>query len=568
VGRTSNHRINTFSITAAIMLAVLASTANAGSAPQSTLVRDYLSGVIDRDTYYLHLMQSVLQPEALPDKYASSFDVRCGTHVLSDVASNLETLSPELQAMYQVLDTRPTTQFQLVSADSLFRLHYDTLSGQQTPPVPTEDLDSNQIPDFIENMASYADSAWRQIVTGYGYHRPPSDGTLGGDSLYDLYFDQFQFYGVTNADNPGPEPWDDFSSHIVLNRAFDIFPPNQDPEGNQKGSMKVAIAHELYHAVQFYYDAYLNDWWMEQTAVWMEDEVFPGIHDNYNYFDEFWPVPQVSLLEEDDYWHMYGAFVWPKYLSQAHGNGLIMAILKGMATPSSSLLNVFSDTLGEYGTDFHHEFREFLYWNYMTGARDDGFHYEDGVDYPGIEILKTHTVLPSLNNNSLAAPYNLGSNYIEAVNDSGYVGILAFKLDTAYAASWELAYITCDSAGNNDYGFRTLSGSGVGTLYIGSFQDYDRVVLIPFVKGTSPAGPYGYTYSLYFRPMGDADQSETVDIDDAIWIISYIFTGGPASSPYIAMDADCNGGVDIDDVVYIITYIFASGPPPCGEGFD
>ena len=29
-------------------------------------------------------------------------------------------------------------------------------------------------------------------------------------------------------------------------------------------------------------------------------------------------------------------------------------------------------------------------------------------------------------------------------------------------------------------------------------------------------------------------------------------------------DANCSGAVDIDDVVYVITYIFSGGPPPCG----
>jgi hypothetical protein len=28
-------------------------------------------------------------------------------------------------------------------------------------------------------------------------------------------------------------------------------------------------------------------------------------------------------------------------------------------------------------------------------------------------------------------------------------------------------------------------------------------------------------------------------------------------------DADCSGGVDIDDVVYLIAYIFSGGNDPC-----
>jgi hypothetical protein len=70
---------------------------------------------------------------------------------------------------------------------------------------------------------------------------------------------------------------------------------------------------------------------------------------------------------------------------------------------------------------------------------------------------------------------------------------------------------------------------------------------------------------------GDANSSggdPAVDIDDVVYLINYIFAGGPAPLPIEAGDADCSGGdpsVDIDDVVYLINYIFAGGPEPCAE---
>jgi hypothetical protein len=62
---------------------------------------------------------------------------------------------------------------------------------------------------------------------------------------------------------------------------------------------------------------------------------------------------------------------------------------------------------------------------------------------------------------------------------------------------------------------------------------------------------------------GDSDGSGAVDIDDVVYLISYIFGGGPAPEPLESGDGDCSGGVDIDDVVYLITYIFSAGPSPC-----
>ncbi len=62
---------------------------------------------------------------------------------------------------------------------------------------------------------------------------------------------------------------------------------------------------------------------------------------------------------------------------------------------------------------------------------------------------------------------------------------------------------------------------------------------------------------------GDPDGSKQTDIDDVVYLIEYIFGGGPAPVPYLFTgDADCSGDVDIDDVVFLIDYIFGGGPDP------
>jgi len=67
---------------------------------------------------------------------------------------------------------------------------------------------------------------------------------------------------------------------------------------------------------------------------------------------------------------------------------------------------------------------------------------------------------------------------------------------------------------------------------------------------------------------GDADGSGAVDIDDAVYLIQYIFAGGPAPVPIESGDSDCSGDVDIDDVVYLINYIFGGGNTPCDTNGD
>ncbi len=62
---------------------------------------------------------------------------------------------------------------------------------------------------------------------------------------------------------------------------------------------------------------------------------------------------------------------------------------------------------------------------------------------------------------------------------------------------------------------------------------------------------------------GDADNSGSISISDAVFLINYIFAGGLAPCPLRNGDADCSGAVNISDAVYLINYIFAGGPAPC-----
>jgi parallel beta-helix repeat protein len=67
---------------------------------------------------------------------------------------------------------------------------------------------------------------------------------------------------------------------------------------------------------------------------------------------------------------------------------------------------------------------------------------------------------------------------------------------------------------------------------------------------------------------GDANGDATSNITDAVYLISYIFAGGPEPFPYAAGDSNCDGTVNITDAVYLITYIFSGGPPPCDPDDD
>jgi hypothetical protein len=61
---------------------------------------------------------------------------------------------------------------------------------------------------------------------------------------------------------------------------------------------------------------------------------------------------------------------------------------------------------------------------------------------------------------------------------------------------------------------------------------------------------------------GDANGDKVVDMADAVYLINYLFIGGPAPSPIWVGDCNRDRKIDIADVVYLVNYLFIGGPPP------
>jgi hypothetical protein len=67
---------------------------------------------------------------------------------------------------------------------------------------------------------------------------------------------------------------------------------------------------------------------------------------------------------------------------------------------------------------------------------------------------------------------------------------------------------------------------------------------------------------------GDANRNGDVDIDDIVFIVNYIFSGGPAPEPLHIANTNCMESVDIDDIIFLVNYVFQAGPDPCDINDD
>jgi len=76
-----------------------------------------------------------------------------------------------------------------------------------------------------------------------------------------------------------------------------------------------------------------------------------------------------------------------------------------------------------------------------------------------------------------------------------------------------------------------------------------------------------HQYQAYI--CGDASGDEAVNVNDATFIINYIFVpDSPIPQPWEAADVNCDGTVNVSDGVWIIDYIFSGGNDPCDTDGD
>jgi len=61
---------------------------------------------------------------------------------------------------------------------------------------------------------------------------------------------------------------------------------------------------------------------------------------------------------------------------------------------------------------------------------------------------------------------------------------------------------------------------------------------------------------------GDATGDTIVDIDDVVFLINYLFQGGPPPNPPAAGDVNGDCFIGISDIIWLINYLYRFGPPP------
>ena len=377
-----------------------------------------------------------------------------------------------------------------------------------------DDAGSGAVPEYVRLCATYLEESRRVIVEELGYRPPPvdyqyhdlyeaMDSDDGGDGLYDVYISdlpsQFSGYARPEAVAEGAS----LPSYIVVEN--DFVESRRTPE-EALDLLKITIAHEYFHAVQFGYDAGEEAFWLEQSAVWIEEQVYDEVNDYLTYlpsFSGFLTEPWISL-DTSNGEHEYAGVLWPLFLEKRHDRDLIRKIWERAGT--SRALAAIDEGLRSVGSDLASAFQEFASWNVFTGSRAnaDRF-YEEGALYPQVELSALHEPVLQRDAGSYrfdgpqipAARYpdHLGANYVRFVPDSSLHGGLRIEF-TGMTGEWG---VSVAGSGEVDTVMTFPATSGSVTIEVPDWTRYETLMLVAASLERSGAG-FEYAYTATYDP--------------------------------------------------------------------
>ena len=376
------------------------------------------------------------------------------------------------------------------------RLHYTT-SGYHA--VNNSDINGNNIPDYIDSVAIIFENVTNNLHNKMGYLLPPSDGhyTLtrdkGGSEHYDVYIRNLssKYYGYVqpeefaqgNGDNEQSNTFKEvnaFTSYMAIRNNYSNF------SLDELNALKVTIAHEYYHAIQFGYDGWEKPWLLEASAVWMEEEIYDEINDCYQYMEEWFNFPHRSLDESGYHW--YGSFIFFEYIEQhMGGNSIIREILDQSASIDSREIDgshlAIDQALNKLNYSFQQALNGMSIANFIMSSRPNAgdFSYEEADSYPvngpailkqvnfqmgivdtiksislsrfGSEYIQISSTTPvQIDLENLTGPYSdIQLNTIIKKNDDSYLILStpSINIDPIDVKSIHLSIVSQDSLSNN-----------------------------------------------------------------------------------------------------------------------
>jgi hypothetical protein len=227
---------------------------------------------------------------------------------------------------------------------------------------------------WAQTTSDTLEHVWNAEVGGLGFRAPLPDG----DGLFDVYLREIGDKGYYGACAPAEDTRHSVASCVL----DDDFDPAEFGGAAPINSLSVTAAHEFFHAIQFGYDTGEDTWFMEGSAVWAEEQVYPDVNDYLQYLPfsaithPGTPTDYAGATSTDLYFR-YGAVLFWKFLSEQFGGPGIVRRVWEYADGDLFSLQAVSAALAERGWSFGSAYARFGLWNTLPPGS-----YGDRALYP------------------------------------------------------------------------------------------------------------------------------------------------------------------------------------------
>lgn len=380
-----------------------------------------------------------------------------------------------------------------------FEIDYSTDGVAGVDPT---DADESGVPDYVEWVGQAFEYSYQVEVVDLGF-----DFATGGRYKVRCANLGPGFYGVTL-----PNEAEYGRSTININHDFQEFydtPPydqltNDDPDGLVRGAIRVTAAHEFKHALQLWKRwLVLNEHlgWFEVDAVWMEENVYDGVNDYYNYLNDTtspFSRPRTSLIGNAS----YDDATWQVFLQQRHGVDFMKRLDARRANLRDEYFQVsYTAIAAELELDWIELWREYSLFNYLTGDRAvETYGFGEAANYPTSDV----DAVPSLDSTTpltgqLARWANAFFEYDNSTRTAS--GQLSFTFASSVSDGWTLTVVLQNDLRTQTVPFLLTSTEQTFTVEGYDMANFDRIALVVGNSTTSSAAiPDDYSISFALDP--------------------------------------------------------------------
>lgn len=359
--------------------------------PLHAIQHSYAQGLLSAD-------EAIAQQIAfLNDNVEEQKFTKCITpliRLINEQDANLTSQTKALVTSYFGTTPRIQATQNYVSPGGKFRIIYETTGNNQ---VPAADVNANSVPDYVEEVALAADSSYQHEINNMKFTDPIDTGETYDVFLVDL--NSFGAYGLTSNSRFGSWACESASpaTCIYMENDFANYPPNDDPDGDVLGAVRVTMAHEFKHAVQYVQNGWNGetDDWAEMDATLMEEVVYDEVNDYYNYIDDFatdlFSYPSTSLSAGS-----YEDITFALYFHEKFGTTFWPQVWTFIETDNSlTFLEAVKLELAVQNESYEKAILENYMWHFASGSQlgSNLYGFDESMNYPLPSIASTYREL-------------------------------------------------------------------------------------------------------------------------------------------------------------------------------